>query len=224
MQQRVGILVVIVGQGYSDRGIDLDLPLVPGDRPLNRGDHFLGEVGERVVVQAARREDDELVAAESGHRAPRRNQRAQPVRDGAQHGVSGGVAVNVVDRLEAIEIDQHHRERCARISGGEGGVEPFVEKPTVGETRQRVVTGGRFRERFGGHPRLDRSAEQHRLTDRGDDDAQAHAAAEHDEIHQVVFDGIAGDALEDAELDADVPNTGSHDHESQQLIELAFPP
>src|SRR5271155_4307485 len=43
MQERVGILAILVGEGYADRGIDLDLSLIPRHGLLYGGYRFLRE-------------------------------------------------------------------------------------------------------------------------------------------------------------------------------------
>src|SRR5690606_18912463 len=50
-------------------------------------------------------DDDELVAAQPGHRSPARGRRPQDPGDVHQDVVPGGVAVAVVDLLELVQVD-----------------------------------------------------------------------------------------------------------------------
>ena len=53
----------------------------------------------------------ELVAAEAGHGGVGGHGGTQPMRDGDEEPVADLVAERVVDVLEAVEVDQQHRER-----------------------------------------------------------------------------------------------------------------
>ena len=74
-----------------------------------------------VVAAGLHRQDDELVAADAGDRVASRriasNRRAKRPQDC----VAGSVAADVVDVLEAVEVDHDEREGLARygVSGGE---------------------------------------------------------------------------------------------------------
>ena len=71
----------------------------------------------RVLGMAQLGEDDrELVAAEARHRVVVADAVAQPLRHLQQQLVAGGVAERVVDGLEVIEIDEHHRQRACRCA------------------------------------------------------------------------------------------------------------
>ena len=61
------------------------------------------------------------------------------MRDRAQELVAHAVAVGVVDRLEAVEIDVQHRERAAgRPRRSHRGLEPQQEEAAIGQTREAV--------------------------------------------------------------------------------------
>ena len=58
--------------------------------------------------------------------------------------VAGLVAVNVVHRLEAVEVDQQDREGLiGALRLGEAAVEFLVEQAAIGDAGQRIVTGQR---------------------------------------------------------------------------------
>ena len=62
--------------------------------------------------------------------------------DAADQVVAGVVAERVVDRLEAVDVDDHHRALAA-VAGGEGDVlvELGAEAAAVEQAGERVVVG-----------------------------------------------------------------------------------
>ena len=98
--------------------------LVPGNWVLDGGDDIPRQHDERVLIPVVGHEHREFIAAQAGHDALGRNDLAQPVRDAAEHGVAGGMAMHIVDRLEPIEIDQHHRE----LIGGVTRIQQLLEE------------------------------------------------------------------------------------------------
>ena len=72
-----------------------------------------------------------------------------------------------------------------------------------------------------GHYRL---AQHQRFTNLGDEQADAHAAAQHHQVQQIVLDREKSDVIEDAELRAEEPQTGADRHKAQHFIEFAFFP
>ena len=123
-------------------------------------------------------DDCELVAAHTADVAVCADFIDQPLGDGAKHGVALGVAERVVDRLEAVEIEEQDRAR--HIAGGRGAqrlAEQLADAAAVGQAGQHVDIGEM------GQPLL-------RLADLGDvgaDPAEAFEAA------GGVDDRIAGD-------------------------------
>ena len=71
----------------------------------------LGEQVGMAGLAAALLDDRELVAAEPRDQLVAAGHRAKPLRDLDQQFVAGRVAVKVVDRLEAVEVDAEHRHR-----------------------------------------------------------------------------------------------------------------
>lgn len=81
------------------------------DRILERGDELRRErvdLGPRGGLEDQHR--DEFVAAEPRLGRVRRQDRADPVGRDLQHAVARGVAVDVVDGLEMIEVEQEERD------------------------------------------------------------------------------------------------------------------
>jgi hypothetical protein len=84
-------------------------------------------------------QDAELVAAEAGDEIlVRAETRPQPVGDGAQQHIARRVAEAVIDRLEVVEIEEHHRRRVAAMQLVADAGE---EVGAVGHTGERVVIG-----------------------------------------------------------------------------------
>ena len=78
-----------------------------------RGARTLGAVLRALGVHA-RQDQDELLAAEPPDDVGRPHDRPQPLGGGRQHAIALGVAVDVVDDLEVVEVDADHRDRLAR--------------------------------------------------------------------------------------------------------------
>ena len=84
----------------------------------------------------------ELVAADPGGDVGRAQALAERGGDAGEQLVAGGVAVEVVDGLEAVEVD--HRERGALAVARAAldlALELLLEAAAVGEARERVVLG-----------------------------------------------------------------------------------
>ena len=79
-------------------------------------------------------EDDELVAADPRDGVARPDDRLEPSRNALQHLVAGVVTADVVDLLEAVEVDDHQRKRVRRAAGAlERLVDAVVEQRPVRE-------------------------------------------------------------------------------------------
>ena len=86
--------------------------------------------------------DDELVAAETGGELGVRQERGDARGGRLEQLVAGGVAVQVVDLLEAVEVDDHDRQLAvARLHGGDAVLEVVLERGAVGQAGQRVEMG-----------------------------------------------------------------------------------
>ena len=123
MQEGVWVVVFWRRQGDPDGDAHIDLTLVPGNWVLDGGDYMLRQHDERVLIPVIGHEHGEFIAAQAGHHASKRDDLAQSVRDDAEHSVASDMAMNVIDRLEPIEIDQHDRELIA----GSARVQPLFE-------------------------------------------------------------------------------------------------
>ena len=106
------------------------------------GEDFQELVGEprgRSRLVAAGLHDHELVAAEAGCKLVVRQERGDARGGRLQKLVAGGVAVDVVDLLEAVEVDDHQRQLAIlRLHGGDVVLQPVLEGRAVRQTGQRV--------------------------------------------------------------------------------------
>ena len=96
----------------------------------------LGRVGAQGLVW----HDDELVTAESGDDRGIVSGVAQELREDFDEPVTGFVAEVIIDRLEAIQIDEHERDWTGPARG-----KPFVEtrdqRPAVQQPGEVIMLG-----------------------------------------------------------------------------------
>jgi hypothetical protein len=103
-------------------------------------EQFLGDLRGVVGRFEIGEEDGELVAAHAGDGVALAQDRAQPRRDRAQQLVAEAVAEGVVDVLEPVEIEEHHRQRRLGALGvGERDGQSIAEEQAIRQGRQRVV-------------------------------------------------------------------------------------
>ena len=224
VQQGVGIRVSRLREGDADRRVHLDMPAIPGNGSSHCRHDLSDQAGDGFPIVAKRDQRDKFVAAETSGRAPRRQKFVQSIGNRAENGVAGRVAVQVVDRLKSIEIDEDDGERSSVRAIPQGSLERLMEQSTVREPRQSVVPRGLFGERFGGDAGRDSLSQQNRFANRRRYGPQAHAAAQHHEVHQVVLDRETAEPVEDAEPRADEPSAGPDDHKHQEFVKLALSP
>ncbi len=87
-------------------------------------------------------DDRELVAAEPGHGVGAPDHAEQALGDRDQQPVAGQMAVAVVDRLEAVEIDEDHRDQVAvALEPAERLAQPVLEQRPIRQAGQGVVPG-----------------------------------------------------------------------------------
>ena len=113
----------------------------------------VADAGEqhRELVAAEPRERALAVEPRDGVRAPQRL--LEPARDAGQQLVAGGMTQTVVDDLEAIDVEEEHRE--VEGAGGSAArdllVQPIHEQHPVGQAGQRI---GAARRQLRPDPRL----------------------------------------------------------------------
>jgi hypothetical protein len=116
---------------------------------VRRGGGALGDRGAQVLSKlegpggvGLRHQHRELVAREAGDNVSPAHPLPQDVRDLADQDIAGMVAEGVVDLLEAVDVDDHHRPLAA-IASAERDVlvQLRAKAPPVEQPGQRVVIG-----------------------------------------------------------------------------------
>ena len=138
--------MAVLGIEDGDAARERERPAGHGREPLAG----LAREGAGRVGAVALHQDAELVAAEpAGERAGVRLRRRGERRAGRdQRAVAGGVAVEVVDLLERVEVAEQQRELAVqRLGARDGLLEPDVERAPVRQPRQRVLVRERLEPR-----------------------------------------------------------------------------
>ena len=139
-QKFVRVGAVVGMNGDANRGGRLHL----GRLGIGEGGDSLadarGKLRDVVVGADVGLQDREFVAAETGQRVALAHDLAQPRADRLQKTIADGMAVDVVDGLEAVEVDQMQGEYLvAATRAGDGAAELFGQQRPVGQRRQRIV-------------------------------------------------------------------------------------
>ena len=98
----------------AHRRCDVDPPAGDGDQLGDAIDHGLRQSGRRRGLLGRSVQDCELIAAKPGDHIVRTDQHRERGSEFDEELVADGVAVDVVDAFEAIEIDE---EQCCVIAG-----------------------------------------------------------------------------------------------------------
>ena len=120
--------------GHHAVAIDLQAILEPGEDPVGHPHRLL------LVLQVFE-QDRELVAAEAGHGVPGAQARLQPARHLHQEPVPRLEADRLVDRLEAVHVEEEDGERPALALRPlrQRGMQPIEEQAPVGEAGEAVM-------------------------------------------------------------------------------------
>ncbi len=139
-------------------------------RQIRLGERDAQPIGQFLDLEAAERAADqcgELVAAEPGDGVPAADGALQPAGGLHQELVADLVPGGVVDRLEAVQVEEEHRDPGAGpallAAGAEGGPQPLGEQRPVGQVGERVVEGvvlqlGLEHDAFGDVPAVEQQA------------------------------------------------------------------
>jgi hypothetical protein len=93
----------------------------------------------RAVGVGARQNDDELVAAETGNGVLVAHGTPESLGDLNQQGVADPVTQRIVDILEAVQVEEHQRQRfTAAMRTRKVVPDPLLEQAAVGQTGQRI--------------------------------------------------------------------------------------
>ena len=124
----------------ADAPVDLDDGAVHLERPSQRVSETADECACAVVVAGPDREHDELVASDARDRVGLAHDRLEPPRERLEHDVARAVAADVVDVLEAVEVDRDQRERLARPArASERLLDAVVEEDAVRQAGERIA-------------------------------------------------------------------------------------
>ena len=146
LEQPVRVAIVIedcrVGDRDPEAGGHRHRAVADLDREVDdRGDALSHRDGVRRALQRGQ-EHHELIATEPRDAVHGAHGDQEPFGDLAQDRVAGGMAVRVVDLLEAVEVDEDQAGRLPRALGqGQGLGEAIDQQVAVGESRQGIVSG-----------------------------------------------------------------------------------
>ncbi len=141
-QQRFGAVVPADGDCDADAGTQDELLVADPERFCHGRQQAVGNGQQLVVAADFLAHDNEFVTAEAGGAVDRPQMTGQPLGGHPQQLVTGAVAGRVVDRLEAVQVDEDHRyRRAVPARPCEGLFQAVLQQPTVGEPRQAVVHG-----------------------------------------------------------------------------------
>ena len=150
----LGQLVARSREGDPDTGGDIHLGPAQEDRCRNRGADARGNEVHLCRFIEVVAQDHELVARHAGQGVSRTQDCAEPLGDPHQQLVADGVAVEVVDRLEPVEVGEEDRRHLARPPASKHRMlQPLQKEDPVGQAGQRVVHGALTRP-LGGVPQV----------------------------------------------------------------------
>jgi len=130
--------------GPADAAVDLHRRALDAERPAKRVPYPPDQGGGLCVVSRAEREDDELVASDASHGVACTHDSLEAACKRPKDCVAGTVTANVVDVLEAVQIDEDERERLpVSPRSSERLLDAIVEKHPVREPGERVAEGVR---------------------------------------------------------------------------------
>ena len=221
MRRLVEPLAAFAPGGETDAGADLDRKAVDMDRACHGLDQHLREPA-LVAFRQADGGDEKFIAAEAED-AVRLAQRAKATRHLDQKRVATLVAHEVVDLLEAVEVDGKHRDRSFLVFAGrpakrQGGA---LEGVAVGQLGQVVVRGGPVGAGLGGGAQLHFLAQ---VVDAQDGIDEAHGAADGDRQHELVgavwLEDVdeAEQAFMETELVTQPPQSRAQRNQGQKLL------
>jgi hypothetical protein len=129
---------------HRDPDRDLDRGVAVGSAQRHRARRGLADAprdrGRLLLTGQPLEQERELVAAQARHGVHRAHQLLEAVGELPQQPVSGRMTERVVDLLEAIEVQEHHRRRQADAARAVQRHAQAVEKQdAVGQARERIL-------------------------------------------------------------------------------------
>ena len=140
--QRLGVAAVVGEHADADRGRDGELALLHRHRLRQLVDDLLRHLRDVRGALHLGQHHHELVAADAADGVADAQLLHQAQRHFLQQHVADGVAERVVDGLEAVEVDEHHRGLLAVAVGQrERLLQAVLQQAPVGQAGERVVVG-----------------------------------------------------------------------------------
>jgi hypothetical protein len=107
---QLGVAAAVGVDGDADRARDHHLAALGLVRLREALDQAVGDVGDALLRRHVAEQEQELVAADAGDDVLAARHRLQALADLLEDDVADRVAVGVVDRLEAVEVDEEQGE------------------------------------------------------------------------------------------------------------------
>jgi hypothetical protein len=149
-EQRLDAVAVAREQADAEAGRAVQRTAVEIDRRRQGADQLLRHPGEVLLLGDVRQDNGELVAADPRHQVVGAQRQLQPPCQFAQHPVASLVAEAVVDVLEAIEVDQHHRQDLLALGvARQGPGQALLQQGAVGQAGQGIEIGRLVQRRLG---------------------------------------------------------------------------
>ena len=131
-----------VGQGHADARGQRDVPARHAERRgADRPGHPFSDVRDVLDAGGTVDEDRELVTAPARHRVVRRHDRAEPSGRLREHQVAGAVPDGIVDRGEAVQVEEDDARFGAITTAAQRVPRPLFEVGPVRQAGQPVVEG-----------------------------------------------------------------------------------
>ena len=126
----------------TDAGAHLEYPVLPDEPEItDLAAQVVGDLAG-LVERAARQQQRELVAAETGHRVGIAHPFAQQTGDVTQQDVARQVPAGVVHRLETVQVDvAEHMRAVAAAGAGDRVVEPPLELAAIDQAGEGIMRG-----------------------------------------------------------------------------------
>ncbi|MNO94208.1 hypothetical protein D3C76_858240 [compost metagenome] len=124
---------------HTQAGADMQGLLFEVDRLVQAVDQAPAKAVDLVAAVHAVHYQHEFVATQACHQVAVAGRFAQACGHFQQHGVASGVAEGIVDRLEAVQVEQQQGQRRGFLALEQRVIEEARELVAVGQARQRIV-------------------------------------------------------------------------------------
>ena len=166
LHQLAQLATVLRSEGDTDTGGDEEFAAFEDERARQAGENLLGDMNGAIqcaLAGGARlQQQGEFVAAHARHGVVAVDAGRQAYGYVLEHAVAGGVAERIVDRLEAVEVEEHqHHPFVMPIRMLQGTVQAILEQGAVGQVGQGVVVGQTMDALFAGLAFADVAEETH---------------------------------------------------------------